>query len=62
MASIGFAKLAANLGARTGKAAVSDPKALAASIGRKKYGSAGMAKKAMMGKKEAGKMHKKMHG
>lgn len=51
MAHIGFAKLSAQLGSRKGKEKVSNPDALAAYIGRKKYGAKGMAKKAVAGKK-----------
>ena len=50
----GFAKLKGELSHEKG---VTDPAALAASIGRKKYGAAGMAKKAAAGRaKDAGKL------
>lgn len=51
MAHIGFKKLTAKL-SRKG---VRNPKAVAASIGMKKYGKAGMAKKAAAGRKAKGK-------
>jgi hypothetical protein len=44
----GFQKLENSLAHRKG---VSDPKALAAAIGRKKYGAAGMARMAAAGRK-----------
>ena len=47
MAHIGFAALKAQLAAKPG---VYDPGALAAHIGRKKYGAAGMAAKAAIGR------------
>lgn len=49
MAHLGFAKLKAALAA---KSTVSDPAALAAAIGRQKYGQAGMAKLAAAGRKK----------
>jgi len=45
---VGFAKLAKRLGKRKG---VKNPKALAAWIGRRKYGKKGMAKLAAAGRK-----------
>jgi hypothetical protein len=48
---VGFSKLSARL-ARQG---VRNPNAVAASIGRKKYGKAGMAKKAAAGRRSAGR-------
>ena len=45
---VGFKKLSHQLAHKKG---VKDPKALAAAIGRKKYGDAGMAKKAAAGRK-----------
>jgi hypothetical protein len=48
MAKIGFKKLTAQLAAR----GVRNPKALAAHIGRKKYGKAGMAAKAAAGRRK----------
>ena len=45
---MGFAKLAKRLGKRKG---VKNPKALAAWIGRRKYGKKGMAKLAAAGRK-----------
>lgn len=50
MAHVGFAALKAKLAA---KGDVTDPAAVAASIGRKKYGKAGMAALAKAGKKKA---------
>lgn len=50
MAHIGFAALKAKLAA---KGNVTDPAAVAASIGRDKYGKAGMAALAKAGKKKA---------
>jgi hypothetical protein len=47
-----FDKLAGKLSHRKG---VNDPKALAAAIGRKKYGAAGMAKKSAAGRKARGR-------
>lgn len=44
----GFQKLETSLAHRKG---VTDPKALAASIGREKYGAKGMAEKAAEGRK-----------
>jgi hypothetical protein len=49
---IGFAKLKGQLGKKKG---ISNPGALAAWIGQKKYGKAGMAKKAAAGKAKAAK-------
>ena len=46
---VGFKLLTRQLASRRGKRAVSDPKALAAYIGRQKYGAAAMAKKAAAG-------------
>lgn len=46
---IGFSKLKGKLSHKSG---VNDPGALAASIGRKKYGAAGMAKKSAAGRKK----------
>jgi hypothetical protein len=46
---VGFKKLKAQLSSRKG---VTDPGALAAYIGRKKYGKAGMAKKATAGRRK----------
>lgn len=43
-----FSRLAAELARRKG---VRDPDALAASIGRRKYGKAGMARKAAAGRR-----------
>lgn len=50
MAKVGFRKMTRKLAARKG---VTNAKALAAYIGRKKYGKAGMAKKAAAGRKRA---------
>ena len=47
---IGFAKLSSELGDKPG---ITDPGALAASIGRKKYGDAKMAKMAAQGRVKA---------
>lgn len=47
--SIGFGKLKGRLAREKG---VTNPGALAASIGRKKFGAAGMAKKSAMGRKK----------
>ncbi len=49
---IGFDKLESQI-ARKGD--VSNPAAVAAAIGRKKYGAAAMAKKAAAGRRKAGK-------
>ncbi|HXF73066.1 MAG TPA: hypothetical protein VNO79_10710 [Actinomycetota bacterium] len=51
MAYVGFKKLSGKLGRRKG---VRDPDALAASIGRKKYGKARFQKAAAAGKKMRG--------
>jgi len=48
-----FAQLQGKLAARKGKAKVSDPGALAAFIGRKKFGAAKMAKLSAAGRKRA---------
>lgn len=49
MAKIGFKKLKAQLAAK----GAHNPGGLAASIGRKKYGRSGMAKKAAAGRRRA---------
>jgi hypothetical protein len=49
MAKIGFKKLKKKLAAKGAK----DPGALAAHIGRKKYGKKGMAKKSAAGRKKS---------
>lgn len=49
MARVGFKKLTKQLAARGAR----NPKALAAWIGRKKYGKKGMAKKSAAGRKKA---------
>lgn len=43
---------------KSGKSKIGNPKALAAAIGRKKYGKAGMAKKAAAGRAKAEGEHK----
>lgn len=48
MARVGFKKLTAQLAAKGAR----NPKALAAAIGRKKYGKAGMAAKAAAGRRK----------
>lgn len=48
-----FAALTAALSKKKGKAKVSNPKALAAWIGRKKYGAKGMAAKSAAGRRAA---------
>jgi hypothetical protein len=50
VAESNFNKLANKLSQRPG---VTNPMALAATIGRKKYGAAGMAKKSAAGRREA---------
>ncbi len=50
---IGFKALTRSLAARKGARRVSNPKAVAAAIGRKKYGAAAMAKKAAAGRRTA---------
>ena len=50
---VGFKSLTRQLASRRGKRAVSDPKALAAYIGRQKYGASVMAKKAAAGHRAA---------
>jgi hypothetical protein len=55
MAHIGFKALTRQVASRKGGKKVSNPKALAASIGRKKYGKADMAKKAAAGRRAAAK-------
>jgi hypothetical protein len=52
MAHIGFNKLKSKL---AGESGVTDPAGLAATIGRKKFGKAGMEKKAAAGKKKSQK-------
>lgn len=53
MAKIGFKKLKAQLAAKGAR----NPGGLAASIGRKKYGRAGMAKKAAAGRRRTARRH-----
>lgn len=50
MTHIGFAKLAEQLSNKPG---IRNPKAVAASIGRRKFGKKGMAAKAAAGKRKA---------
>jgi len=54
MAKIGFKKLTKKLAAKGAR----NPKALAASIGRKKYGKAGMAAKAAAGRRKKARKKK----
>lgn len=51
MPRIGFKKLTRKLASRRGKGKVRNPKALAAWIGRKKYGKKGMARKSAAGRR-----------
>lgn len=54
MAYLGFAKLRSKLAARRGKGKVTDPEALAAAIGRAKYGKKKFQSAAAEGKKMRG--------
>ncbi|MHA2329809.1 MAG: hypothetical protein ACXACR_14935 [Candidatus Hodarchaeales archaeon] len=53
-----FKKLSTKLGRKRGKSRIRDPKALAADIGRKKFGKGKFQKLAAKGKRRAAKKRK----